>query len=227
VESGVPIESLHPSLLAILAQLRQNITALSLAFSGKAVTVDAAVAQLDKVTRNAEQLTACVIGCPAGSSLQAEWRDAISDLQSLLLQYVHTFTRDFQMEPPYAPLFNVSAVASSSTSVPPSAPYLVATSNLWSRIDTFSVRASRDEVEAVRKFWERDGEVLQDAQREYKDLLEQDEGLGEEEQDFQEEESEWTELEKELGASLEGERLSVAERDRVKAVRGFSLHQVP
>ncbi len=212
-----PSANLHPSLLAILAQLRQNLTALSLAFSGKAVTADAAVAQLDKITQNAEQLAACVVGCPSGSSLQVEWRESVLELQSSLLQYDQILLRDFQLEPPFAPLFQASSAASSSTASPPTAPYLAFTSNIWSQIDIFTRTASRTEVEAVKRLWEKDGEALQDAHREYKDLLEQDEGLGEEEEAI-EEEGEWTALEKELGASVEGNRLSVAERDRVKAV---------
>lgn len=205
-------------MLAILAQLRQNITALSLAFSGKAVTADAATAQLEKVAQNAEQLAACVVGCPSGSSLQTEWQLSVTDLQTALLQYGQILKRDFQSEPPYAPLFNTSSAPSSSTTSPPSPPYLISTANLWAHIDSFTRTASRTEAEAVRKLWERDGEALQDAQLEYKELLEQDEGLGEEEEDL-EDEGEWTELEKEFSASLKGNRLSVAERDRVKAVR--------
>ncbi|KAJ9124407.1 hypothetical protein QFC22_001207 [Naganishia vaughanmartiniae] len=198
-------DGLYQSLIAVLKHLRQEVTALSLAFSGKSITVDAAFAQLTKVTDHLGRLVACVIALPAEGCLIQEWRQDVTEIADRVDKYYKALVAHCDSP--------VDQQASSSTSTPPTAPYLVQTSSVWAAIDKMIRFASKDEPSAIKKSWKQDQELINDAMGEFKDLLEEDEGVGEEE--GLNEDNEWAELEKELNG---GGDLSEGEMQRVRKV---------
>ncbi|KAI5449169.1 hypothetical protein NCC49_005255 [Naganishia albida] len=193
---------LYESLIAILKHLRQDVTALSLAFSGKSVTIDAAVAQLPKVADHVGRLAACVVALPSEGCLVQEWRQDVVEVADRLDKYCKALVAHCDNPPP---------IASSSSAPPAPAPYLVQTSSVWAAIDKMLKSSSRDEPSAIKKSWKQDRECMDDAMGEFKDLLEEDEGVGEDETFNQD--SEWAELERELNG---GGDLSEVEMQRVK-----------
>jgi hypothetical protein len=200
---------LHTSLITLLKHLRQEVTSLSLAFSGKRITLDAAIAQAEKVNVNFDRIVACVIGLPVEGCLIQEWRRGVDDIGECLQNLVQILLEDSEK-----PRAEEVPVASSSTSKAPPKPYLMATSATWTSIDKMAKSASSTEKEAIKKAWKSDRECLDDAYNEFKDLLEEDEGVGlEEELDG---DDEWAELERELAGNTQN--MTEIERDRVKNV---------
>lgn len=181
------------------------MTALSLAFSGKSVTGDAALAQLAKITDHLGRLVACVIALPAEGCLIQEWRQDVTEITDRIDKYYKALVEHCDNP--------VDQQASSSTSNPPPAPYLVQTSSVWAAIDKMLRYASKDEPAAIKKSWKQDQELVNDALGEFRDLLEEDEGVGEDE--GLNEDNEWAELEKELNG---GGDLSEGEMQRVRKV---------
>jgi hypothetical protein len=193
----------------VLKHLRQDVTALSLAFSGKSVTVDAALAQLTKVTDHVGRLVACVIALPTEGCLIQEWRQDVTEIADRIDKYYKALVAHCDSP--------VDQQASTSTSTPPPAPYLVHTSSVWAAIDKMLRSSSKDEPSAIKKSWKQDEELVNDALGEFKDLLEEDEGVGEDE--GLNEDNEWAELEKELNG---GGDLSEGEMQRVRKVSALS-----
>ncbi|KAJ9106445.1 hypothetical protein QFC21_001591, partial [Naganishia friedmannii] len=196
-------DGLYQSLAAVLKHLRQDVTALSLAFSGKSITVDAALAQLTKVTDHVGRLVACVIALPVEGCLIQEWRQDVTEIADRIDKYFKALVAHCDNP--------VDQQASSSTSNPPPAPYLLQTSSVWAAVDKMIRFASKDEPSAIKKSWKQDQELVNDAMGEFRDLLEDDEGVGEEE--GLNEDNEWAELEKELNG---GGDLSEGEMQRVR-----------
>lgn len=181
------------------------MTALSLAFSGKSITIDAALTQIQKVSDHAARLAACVIALPSEGCQIQEWRQDIVEVTERLDNYCKALISHCDNPQP-------QPSASSSTQTP--APYLVQTSSVWESIDEMLRSSSADESSAIKKSWKQDRECMEDAMGEFKDLLEEDEGVGEEETFNQD--NEWAELERELNG---GGDLDEAEMQRVKKVR--------
>jgi hypothetical protein len=200
---------LYDSLIAVLKHLRQDVTALSLAFSGKSITIDAALAQIQKVSDHAARLAACVIALPSEGCQIQEWRQDVVEVTERLDNYCKALIAHCDNPQP-------EPSASSSTQTP--APYLVQTSSVWASIDQMLRSSSADESSAIKRSWKQDRECMEDAMGEFKDLLEEDEGVGEEETFNQD--NEWAELERELNG---GGDLDEAEMQRVKKVRQCSL----
>ncbi|GHJ88160.1 hypothetical protein NliqN6_4562 [Naganishia liquefaciens] len=193
---------LYDSLIAVLKHLRQDVTALSLAFSGKSITVEAALTQVQKVADHAARLAACVVALPSEGCQIQEWRQDVAEIADRLDKYCKTLIAHCDNPQP-------QSSAGPSTQSP--APYLVNTSSVWESIDHMIRTSSADEPTAIKKSWQQDRECMDDAFGEFKDLLEDDEGVGEEETFNQD--NEWAELEKELNG---GGDLDEAEMQRVK-----------
>lgn len=168
--------------------------------------VAAALATLPKIVEAVDKMTAVVL-VVKGSCVRAEWSRGVGEVA----EGVGALCRELLEGLASGELRG--ATVSTSTSSPR---YLVATSKIWSTIDSRLLVASSSESAALVAALKPDGERLADAiELEYKELLEQDEGIGEDEQVEDDEDDEWSELQREMsGAGV----LSEEERRRAKEV---------
>jgi hypothetical protein len=199
----------HVSLTTVLKHLRQEVTSLSLAFSGKEVLVPAAIAQAAKVGTNFDRLAACVLAVPAGTCLQQEWRKGVDGIGEHILKLLDVFIEDLKTSDS-----DVAAMAKASSSKPGPKPFLVATSAIWSAIDLMLSKSSSSERQALKQVWRYDRECMDDAFAEFKEMLEVDEGVGEDEDLGGDDE--WAELERNLAGGTDN--MTEEERERVRSV---------
>lgn len=207
--------SLHPALMALGTHIRKEITALSLSFSGGNILPDAALMTLPKLVDGADKLAAVMVALAStspGTCLWNQWQGSILTLIFGLNKLCLIFTDDLRAG-------HTSEETSNSTSLPP--PYLLQTSTLWNHIDTQILTNSTSESHALAKLLKSHGERLNDAiENEYKDLLEEDEGVEMEgEDDFAAvdgEDEEWGDLQREFAG---GDKLTEQEMTVVKNVR--------
>lgn len=199
----------HVSLTTVLKHLRQEVTSLSLAFSGKEVLVPAAIAQAEKVGLNFDRLAACVLAVPAGTCLQQEWRKGVDGIGEHILKLLDVFIDDLKTSSD-----DVAAMAKASSSKPGPKPFLVATSAIWSAIDLMLSKSSSSERQALKQVWRYDRECMDDAFAEFKEMLEVDEGVGEDEDLGGDDE--WAELERNLAGGTDN--MTEEERERVRSV---------
>lgn len=210
----------YRALTTLLKHLRQDVTGLSVAFSGNAITVDAAIAQAAKVDTNLDRLVACIVAVPKETCLRQEWRKGVENVAEQVQHLLETLIADAE-----APATNTStSVASSSTAKPPPKPYLIATSATWEAIDQLLQNASSSEKSAIKSVWKQDQAYMTDAYTEFKELLEEDEGIGGEEEN-DEEDDEWAALERELGGSTE--TMTEEERARITGVSNSPIFTSP
>ena len=202
-------EANYASLITVLKHLRQDVTSLSLAFSGNDVLVEAAIAQTGKVDTNYDRLVACVLAVSAGTCLQQEWRKDVAAIGEHILALLDVFMGDLK-----ASNDDAAAMAKASSSKTGPKPFLLATSAIWSAIDSMLSRASSDERKALKKVWQYDRECMDDAFAEFKELLEVDEGVGKDE-DFGGDD-EWADLERDLAGATDN--MTEEERERAKGV---------
>lgn len=161
-----------------------------------------------------------------GSYLKKEWARGVEQIGSGLQRLCEIFVADIQARSknPGETRSAQSKATTSTCSQNPPEPYLVQTSSLWTQIDSLLTNSSPTELAAVQKILLADRECMDDGMREFKEILEEDEGVGKEEEDHAEveEEGEWGDLERELGGSG-GESMSEQERERVKKVRNIAF----
>ena len=160
------------------------------------------------------RLAACVIALPSEGCQIQEWRQDVGEIANRLDKYCKALIAHCDNPPAKPP-------ADSSTS-PPAPPYLLQTSSVWESIDNMLRSSSSDEPSAIKKSWQQDRDCMDDAMGEFKDLLEDDEGVGAEETFNQD--NEWAELERELNG---GGDLDEAEMQRVKKVRHYTEQERP
>ena len=199
------ISGLPESLSQLLAQLKQQITALSLAFKPP-ITATAATAQLTKVHDIFGRVSACVVaasGGETGSALVQEWQEGAEAIGTEIQRLLDVFEA------------SVNQPQSGSSSADEN-PYLVHTGLVWEAIDRLSSNLSRSEVEAVGKKWKSQGEVMKDAWAEFKEFLEEQDGDDDEDKDDfgMDDDDEFGELQD----MLSGGKMEPLERARAEAV---------
>lgn len=202
-------EANHVSLITVLKHLRQEVTSLSLAFSGKDILVEAAIVQAGKVDTNFDRLVACVLAVSAGTCLQQEWRKSVDSVGEHILGLLDVFIGELKTSNN-----DVAVMAKASSSKPGPKPFLVQTSLTWTAIDKTVNSASSNEVQALKKLWRHDKECMGDAFAEFKELLEVDEGVGNDEDLGGDDE--WADLERNLAAS--SDNMTEEERECVRSV---------
>jgi len=229
-----PSTTPHDALLTLLKHTRQEITSLSLAFSGKNILVPAAESQAKKVEDDYSRLVAVVLGLSKGSCLFAEWAKEVGELGEEIGSLFSIFIEDAGA---------LDGASSSSTSAPtttsattttttttgktPPKPYLIQTKQIWTHIDHLILTISPSEPRALLKLWQSDQGCIKDAFEEYKELLEVDEGVGrsvsgddeegEGDDEGDEGDDEWADLERELQGG-DQEEMTPDERDRIASV---------
>ncbi|ORX37726.1 hypothetical protein BD324DRAFT_623027 [Kockovaella imperatae] len=158
-----PIRGLASSFTALLQQLRQTTTALSLSFKPP-VSQEAAIAKLQSLDQQYGQLASCVVLANNGGSgsrpyyMVQEWREGTVEIGNHLLGLIKS-------------LSHVEAKPGSSSSSDEN-PYLVRTGMVWEAIDATLAHCSENEVQAVGKVWKRQNDLLKDAWEEFKEVLE-------------------------------------------------------
>lgn len=229
----------HDALLTLLKHTRQEITSLSLAFSGKSILIPAAESQTKKVEDDYSRLVAVVLGLPKGSCLSTEWAKEVGELGEAIGSLFSIFIEDARaLENPSSSSSTSSLSTTSPTttsSKAPPKPYLIQTKQIWTHIDHLILNISSSEPQALIKLWRSDQGCIKDAFEEYKELLEIDEGVGksvdgddddgeEEERDEEDEQvdDEWADLERELQGG-DQEEMTPDERDRIASVSAQSL----
>ncbi|ODN72956.1 hypothetical protein L202_08361 [Cryptococcus amylolentus CBS 6039] len=146
IPKDVPMpHGLPDAFCQLLANLRQSLTSLGLAFKPP-VTIPAALQQLEKISEQINQLISCAI--MAKGELGKEWKEGISAVEGELERHIQVLESGGD--------------------------YLRSTGMVWETIDRMTKDISKDERSAVIRRWKSHQSVIKDAWEEYKETLEGD-----------------------------------------------------
>ncbi|WVQ77704.1 hypothetical protein IAR50_007394 [Cryptococcus sp. DSM 104548] len=129
----------------LLANLRQSLTSLGLAFKPP-VTIPAALQQLEKISEQINQLISCAI--MAKGELGKEWKEGITAVEGEVERHIQVLESGGD--------------------------YLRSTGMVWEAIDRMTKDLSKDEWSAVIRRWKSHQSVVKDAWEEFKEILEGD-----------------------------------------------------
>lgn len=202
------LPGLPESLAQLLKQLHYQTTTLALSFKPP-ITLAAAVHSLDRLNDGFGRVAACVVAASGGQggALVDEWKDGVDAIGAEILRLLDVFADAAE-----------KSQGGVGTSNNDDNPYLVHTGLVWDAINALSKDLSGNEISAVTKRWNMQGEVMKDAWTEYKEFLEDQAGGSdndEDEDDFGlDEDDEYAELED----MMKGEKMTPEERSRTEAV---------